>query len=245
MNPTALNCIIKFSCHLNVLLLSVSITAAAGSWLLTPISHHDFLDGPVHRLRCGVGEAGEDTRPPHSQQADATLDCDVLQHPGRQRGKEIEHPTWTLWGSRLALVQSGTKINNISASDKITDAKWCKFQVVKLKREKKIVVMWCQCRNFWWINRKMLFWCWFWWILMLWAELQILTELNTEESCFCENVFKQSKKNWLILKVIFEIIKKTERGGRSKSDSQSAAAVALPSPSRLPPSFTGIQLAAD
>lgn len=103
---------LKFSCHLNFLLLServVNHCSWAGNWLLTSISHHYFLDGPVHRLRCGVGEAGENAGPPHSQQADATLDCDVLQHPRRQREVEIEHPKWTLWVSRSGLVQSGTK----------------------------------------------------------------------------------------------------------------------------------------
>lgn len=34
-----------------------------------------------------MGEAGQNARPPHSQQADAALGCDVLQHPRRQKGK--------------------------------------------------------------------------------------------------------------------------------------------------------------
>lgn len=82
---------LKFSCRLNFLLLSVRLVNQRGwpaNGPLTSISHHYFLDGPVHSLRCGVGEAGENARPPHSQQADAASDRDVLQHPRRQREKK-------------------------------------------------------------------------------------------------------------------------------------------------------------
>lgn len=66
----------------------VSYYSWSADWLLTSISHHYFLDGSVHRLRGGVGKAGENARPLDGQQADAAFDCDVLQHPRRQRGEK-------------------------------------------------------------------------------------------------------------------------------------------------------------
>lgn len=54
-------------------------------WALTSIGHHDFLDWSILALRGGVGKAGEKTRPPHSQQAEAASDHSVTQHPKRKR----------------------------------------------------------------------------------------------------------------------------------------------------------------
>lgn len=49
-------------------------------WCLTSIGHHDFLDWTILALRGRVGEAGENARPPHSQQAEAASDYSVLKH---------------------------------------------------------------------------------------------------------------------------------------------------------------------
>lgn len=59
--------------------------------LLTSISHHHFLDWPILRpLLGGVGAAGEKTRPPYGQQAEAALGRNVPQHPKRQ-GKKVSY----------------------------------------------------------------------------------------------------------------------------------------------------------
>lgn len=58
------------------------------SWGLTSIGHHDFLDRSILGLRCRVGEAGEKKCSLHSQQAEATLDRNVPQHPRRKKKRK-------------------------------------------------------------------------------------------------------------------------------------------------------------
>lgn len=55
---------------------------------LTSIGYHDFLDGSILALWGRVSKAGEKTHPPHSQQAEAALDCSVSQHPKRKTDKK-------------------------------------------------------------------------------------------------------------------------------------------------------------
>lgn len=51
---------------------------------LTSISNHDFLDWSKLALWGRVGQAGEKTGPPHSQQAEAASDYSVPEHSEKE-----------------------------------------------------------------------------------------------------------------------------------------------------------------